>query len=490
MEEAQAWLAAIVESSDDAIIGVTPDKMVLTWNAAAERLYGYTAQEMIGRSVAVLVPLDRQDEVPRIMELMRRGERTEHFRTVRVHKDGRPIDVSITVSPIRDRSGGVVASSITARDITERVRTERALEESEERYRTIVEAANEGVWMIDTNSNTTFANTKMADMLGYTPEEMVGASLFRFMDDAGRAIAAEDLERRRRGIAEQHEFKFLRKDGSVLWALLGTQPLTDAAGEYAGALAMVADITQLKRAEEARQQALERERESADRLRALDETKNTFLRAVSHDLRTPLTVILGLAETLKLHGARLSHEDAVRITERIVANAGRMERMISNLLDFDRLSHGELAPDRRPVDIGSLVREAVAGTDSEGRPIQVEVEEEALVTFVDPAQVERIIDNLLGNALRYSPPETSIRIRVCRRDGGVLLAVEDSGPGVPDHLKEAVFDLFRHGEDVRPKGAGIGLSVVARFAELHGGRAWVEDRPGGGASFRVLLPEA
>ncbi|MFA5786116.1 MAG: PAS domain S-box protein [Actinomycetota bacterium] len=490
VEEAQAWLAAIVESSDDAIIGGAPDKMVLTWNAAAERLYGYTAAEMIGRSIAVLVPPDRQDEVVDIMNRARRGETTKRLRTVRVRKDGKLVDVSLTVSPIKDSMGAVVAASITARDITEFAAAARAPQESEERYPRIVEAANEAVWTIDANSNTVSVSAEMADMLGYTPEEMIGVPLFRFMDKDDRAIAVGNVERRRRGIAEQHEFKFRRKDGSALWVLLGARPLTDAAGEYAGAVAVVADITQLKRADEAPRQALERERESADRLRALDETKNMFLRAVSHDLRTPLTAIRGLAETLKLHGARLSHEDAVRLTERILANAVRMERMTNNLLDFDSLSRGELAPDRRPVDIGSLVREAVAGTDPEGRPIEVEVEEEALIARVDRDQVERIIDNLLGNAVRYSPPETPIWIRLCRRDGGVLIAVEDSGPGVPDHLKEAVFDLFRRGEDVRPKGAGIGLSVVARFAELHGGRAWVEDRPGGGASFRVLLPEA
>jgi signal transduction histidine kinase len=260
---------------------------------------------------------------------------------------------------------------------------------------------------------------------------------------------------------------------------------------------LIVDITDRKRAEQALRRseqkysdAFRREREATQRLRALDEMKNTFLEAVSHDLRTPLTSILGSAITLEQAGLDVPRSDALDLLRRIATNARKLERLLSDLLDLDRLQRGIVSPQRRLTDVSALVSQAVKESDLLGGR-EVELEEGTVVANVDAAKVERIVENLLANAARHTPSGTPIWIRVARQDGGVEIVVEDAGPGVPDDMKDAVFEPFRQGDGApNPSpGVGVGLSLVARFAELHGGRAWVEDRPDGGASFHVLLPD-
>ncbi|HYG72498.1 MAG TPA: ATP-binding protein, partial [Actinomycetota bacterium] len=232
------------------------------------------------------------------------------------------------------------------------------------------------------------------------------------------------------------------------------------------------------------------EREATLRLRALDDMKNTFLEAVSHDLRTPLTSILGSALTLEQAGLDIPREDALDLLRRIAANARKLERLLSDLLDLDRLQRGIVAPQRRPTDLGKLVRQVVHETELLGER-EVQIEAEQIEANVDGAKVERIVENLLANAARHTPLGTPLWVWVTKEPLGALLIVDDAGPGVPDDLKEAVFEPFRQGAGPNPSpGVGVGLSLVARFAELHGGSAWVQDRPGGGASFRVYLPDA
>jgi signal transduction histidine kinase len=256
------------------------------------------------------------------------------------------------------------------------------------------------------------------------------------------------------------------------------------------------DITERKRAERALRaserkysDAFKREREAAQRLRLLDEMKNTFLEAVSHDLRTPLTSILGSALTLERARLDLPAEDALDMVGRIAANARKLERLLSDLLDLDRLQRGIVSPKRRATDLGDFVERAVHEMDTQGRAIEIEVEPASVQ--IDQAKTERILENLLSNSLRHTPEEAKIWLRARPQDGGVVFVVEDDGPGVPPELREAIFEPFRQApgsSSVHAPGVGIGLSLVRRFAELHGGTAWAEEREGGGASFHVFLP--
>ncbi|TMK81183.1 MAG: GAF domain-containing protein [Actinobacteria bacterium] len=248
----------------------------------------------------------------------------------------------------------------------------------------------------------------------------------------------------------------------------------------------IADIASLALGKAGRFRELE---EAAERLRALDEMKNMFLDAVSHELRTPLAAVLGIALTLGRPEIDLSEPEARDLITRLQTNARKLERLLSDLLDLDRLVRGIVEPNRRPTDVGALVRGVVDAAELPGDH-EITVQADTLVLPVDAAKVERIVENLLANAARHAPDATGIWVSATASDGGVLITVEDNGPGVPPELRAAVFEPFRQGPDrsQHSPGVGIGLSLVARFAEIHGGRAWVEDRPGGGASFRVFIP--
>jgi signal transduction histidine kinase len=297
------------------------------------------------------------------------------------------------------------------------------------------------------------------------------------------------------------QYRLFDFDGEVLVAPLRWEPenlgaiaiLSPSEGARFGerdlALAQgMADITSLALGNASRFDELQ---QAAQRLRALDEMKNTFLDAVSHELRTPLAAVLGIALTLQRRDISLSVEDWQDLLGRLVTNARKLERLLSDLLDLDRLARGIVQPNRQPTDVAALVRRVVETTDLFGdHPVILDVQ--PLVVPIDAPKVERILENLLANTARHTVAGTRVWVRAESRDGGLLLAVEDEGLGVPQDLREAIFEPFRQGPRRTPHspGVGIGLSLVARFAELHGGRAWVEDRGGGGASFRVFLPGA
>jgi signal transduction histidine kinase len=278
-----------------------------------------------------------------------------------------------------------------------------------------------------------------------------------------------------------------RKDATEVAVDISLSPIHTDDG--AVVVATVRDVTERRSAEEAARTALERERAAAEQLRELDKMKDALLVAVSHELRTPLTVIRGLAATLQRRDIQSAPVDSARLLKRLDVNAVRLERLLMNLLDLDRLRRGILVPQRQPVSVGGLVRRLLDTVDLGDH--SVEVEDTDAIASVDAGQFERIVENLVTNAAKYTPPGTTIWVRLQREAGGLLLTVDDQGPGVPDGMKAAVFEAFRQGDSSmqHAPGTGIGLSLVARFAELHGGRAWVEDRAGGGASFRVHLSD-
>ncbi len=316
-------------------------------------------------------------------------------------------------------------------------------------------------------------------------------------EDRDRALAA--LREAIHSDADRNaEYRAPGRSKEPIWLRDVIHVIRDPQRDPVALRGLMIDITERKRAEQALRrserkysEAFRREREATQQLRALDEMKNTFLEAVSHDLRTPLTSILGSALTLEQAGADMAEDDARDLVRRIAGNARKLERLLSDLLDLDRLQRGIISPQRRPADLGALMRHAVAESDLlSGHPVELDVE--PVVASVDAAKVERIVENMLANAGRHTPEGTRLWARVKAVPGGTMLIVEDDGPGVPSELREAVFEPFRQGQSghAHSPGVGVGLSLVSRFAELHGGRAWVEDRPGGGASFRVFLPDA
>jgi PAS domain S-box-containing protein len=372
---------------------------------------------------------------------------------------------------------------------------------ADERYRALSEQIPAVLYSEPLSSEGTviYESPQGQQLLGYTHEETLRRDFWQTIIHPGdrERVLTENERVNRTGDPWNMEYRVFAKDGRVMWVRDNAVLIRGGHGEPDFWQGYYIDITDQKLAEEGlrqalerEHQALEREREAARELRALDEMKNTFLDAVSHELRTPLATVIGIALTLKRAGPSLAEDDTADLVDRLVANAGKLDRLLSDLLDLDRLSKGLVEPRRSLTDVAALVgRVATEWRQRSGR--RLDVTAEPVVAWVDPAKVERVVENLLANADRHTTPDTPVWVTVARRDGGVLLAVEDAGGGVPRELRSALFEPFRQGPGApaHAPGVGIGLSLVARFAELHGGRAWVQDRPGGGASFRVLLPD-
>jgi PAS domain S-box-containing protein len=412
------------------------------------------------------------------------------------HRDGGYRWVHDEATFVEDTNGGWWQGFII--DITERRGAEDELREAEERFRLIVERGPAIFYQQEFDrehpdiSRTTYISPQQADLFGYTNEEMLADPTLWARtvhpDDRDRVLAADIDSNGGDGDQFSMEYRMIARDGRIVW-VQDTCSIVRAQGKAPYWQGFILDITERKHAEEQLARALEVEREATRRLRALDEMKNTFLQAVSHDLRTPLAAILGLAITLERGDVHLEEDDAKDLARRIAGNARRLDRLVTNLLDLDRLARGIVAPNLQPTDVGALVRRVLS--ESELIPdTRLRTDLAPVVVHADAAKLERIVENLLANTVRHTPATSTIWVRVAATDEGALLAVEDDGDGVDEDMREAIFEPFRQGPNAprHSPGVGVGLTLVRRFAELHGGRAWVQERDGGGASFRVVVP--
>jgi PAS domain S-box-containing protein len=315
---------------------------------------------------------------------------------------------------------------------------------------------------------------------GYTAEQFSVANFWKTrLHPADRdRVLAEDERCERTLEPWRSTHRTITRDGRTLWVRDEGVLVYDDAGEprcWQGVTFNITDRTMAQL-------------EATRRLAALDALRDSLLTAVSHELRTPLAAILGTSVTLERAGGRLSQEATTDLLRGLSASARRLDRLLTNLLDLEQLGWGTVPLDRRPFDIAALLDQVAARWRSDTPWPQVCAA--SATVWLDPEKVERIVEELLANTVRHTPPGTPVWVRAERQGTGLLLAVEDAGPGVPSAMRASVFDRFRHGETAPSyaPGLGIGLSLVLRLAELHGGTAWVEDRPGGGSSFQVTLP--
>ena len=369
-------LAAIVASSDDAIIGKDLNSIITSWNFGAERIFGYTADEMIGTSIIRLIPPDRQEEELEILSRIRRGERFDHFETIRLAKDGRRLNLSITVSPIKDSIGHVVGASKVARDITERKRAE---EEAE------------------------MANRE-------------------------------------------------------------------------------------------RLRLLESEREARSQLERASRVKDEFLATLSHELRTPLNAVLGWAKILRL--GKLQGEELQQGLDTIERNAGVQAQLIEDLLDMSRIISGKVRLDVQMIDLPAVLNESIetlrATAEAKGVRLQALRHSFPVPISSDPNRLKQVFWNLLHNAIKFTPKDGKVHVRLGRFDSHVEVSVTDTGEGIAADFLPYVFERFQQGDASttrRHGGLGLGLAIVKQLVELHGGNVRVESGGiGQGATFTVHLP--
>jgi PAS domain S-box-containing protein len=352
--------------------------------------------------------------------------------------------------------------------LAERSAAEAELEEAHQALAEAQGVAHIGSWEWSIETDRVFWSDELFRIYDLEPEsEVTYESYLERVHPEDREIVRKRVARAR---ADRRPFAFdhriVLRDGDVRWVHGRGRAVADERGAVVRMVGTSQDITDRKR---------------------LDELRDNILSTVSHELRTPLTSIVGFAVTLRERGADLGRETSKEMVDHLVAQALKLERLLADLLDLDRLRHGITRPGLETTDVGRLVDQVVSAYPADGRPIEVRAE--TVLAEVDGPKVERIVENLLANALKHTPPGTDVCVRVERRHEAVLIAVDDRGPGVGPNQREAIFELFNRGEGAaRVSGAGIGLSLVAQFAAAHDGRVWVEENPGGGASFRVLLP--
>ncbi|MFP4636372.1 MAG: PAS domain S-box protein [Nitriliruptoraceae bacterium] len=334
-----------------------------------------------------------------------------------------------------------------------------------------------------------FVNRAVLRLLGYSVEacerdpdllsDVLGLDELGLDDPGADPADAQTL---------RHVVRARHADGSDRWLDLQLLWLTE--GEALVVEGIGRDLTERIQREQNLEHLLDEQRRDSVRLRELDHTKNAFLQAVSHELRTPLTVISGLSETLVERDEQLDDSDREAMIERLAINAARLDRLLGDLLDLDRLARGIIAPRRRRVALDTLVARCLDTIEFGEKQLATELQ--PIAAEVDPAMVERAVENLVGNALKHTPPGTDIRVRTYAEGEDALIEVSDSGEGVPQELREAVFLPFEQGPTApshRP-GSGIGLALAARFVELHDGSIELADGPDGGAAFQIRIPLA
>jgi PAS domain S-box-containing protein len=363
-----------------------------------------------------------------------------------------------------------VSLLVVGATLSEREEGRRALAETAARLGEVQALAHLGSWAWDIRRDVVSWSDELYRIFGLPrPGEPVSyAAYLDRIHPEDRAYVDETVAR---ALAEQRPFalehRVVRPDGSerVVFAQ-GDVVVED--GRAVAMLGTAQDVT---------------DRRQAERLR------EDMLAAVSHELRTPLTSVLGFALTLQERRDELSDAQIDEIVRELAGGASRLEALLVDLLDVERARRGLVQVRRRETDVRMLLERAVAPVRLGGR--RVEVRADPVAANVDAAKLERIVENLVANAVKHTPPESAIEVRVEREDGDLLLVVEDEGPGIAAEFKDEIFETFNRGPSMlsATPGAGIGLSLVAHFAAVHGGRSWVEDRPGGGASFRVLLPD-
>ena len=494
-EEMRAQFVSIIEFSDDAILSKTLDGIITSWNPGAERLFGYTAREAIGKPMLTFIPPERKGEEAEILARIARGESLRHFETVRVRKDGKRVEVSVTVSPIKDSFGKVIGASTIARDISERKRAEEAIRQSEVRYRTLFDTLIEGFCTIEVifdaggkpvdyrflEINPAFEKqTGLHNAQGKLMRDLAPDHEAHWFEIYGKiALTGEPVH-------FENEAKVLGRHYDVFAYRVGGPEIRKVA-------ILFNDITERKAAEEKINQLnVELEHRVIKRtaeLEAANKELEAFSYSVSHDLRTPLRAMNGFAGiVLEDFGPQLP-EEGRRYLERIRNGGQRMGELIDDLLAFSRLSRQPV--NRQRMNSARIVREVLDDLkpQQDGRQIEWRIGE-LPPCLADSALLKQVWANLLSNAIKYTRDRQPAIVEAgCTHENGRnVYFVRDNGVGFDMQYANKLFGVFQrlHRAD-EFEGTGVGLAIVQRIIHRHGGRVWAQGRVNQGATFYFTI---
>jgi len=470
-------LGAIVDSSDDAIISKNLSGVITSWNKSAERLFGYTPEEAVGQTVAaLLIPGDRQDEEPDILARLRRGERVDHFETVRRRKNGTLIEISLTISPVKDDRARIIGASKIARDITERKQREALLRDSEERFRQLAEVGPQIVWLSGPQGELEFVNRRFVDYSGLNLEAMKDPvqvqSILHPDDDVlgtwRRSIAS--------GVPFELEARLRRKDGEFRWFMMRSVPVKDQQGRIQRWFGTSTDIHENK--------LLQLE------LRRANRDLEQFAYSASHDLQEPLRSVRIFSELLGDRCGGQLNDEARSFLDKVNEGASRMQMLVRDLLAYTQAAKADKP--KEPVDANAAFGAAVANLSGTIAETGAFVDSDPLpAVLIEATQLQQLFQNVVGNALKYHrkgvPPAVHA---AARRDGGYWdFSIRDNGIGIEAEFREKIFGVFKRLHTSEEySGTGIGLAICQRIVERHGGRIWVESLPGDGSTFHFTLP--
>ena len=532
---AKAYLAAIVDSAEDAIISKDLNGVIQSCNAAAERLFGYTPDELVGQPVRMLIPPERQWEEDDILARVRNGERIEHFETVRMAKGGRRLDISLTVSPVRDESGEIVGASKIARDVTALKYAEaerlRLLQENA----TVTETLNNVGAIVASDLDRAKVVQAVTDAATELTTAEFGAFFYNLVNEHGESYtlytisgvpheafsqfpmprntevfaptfkgtavvrSADILEDPRYGhnppyhgmppghlpVRSYLAVPVKGRSGDVIGGLFFGHPSVGRFSEQHERLAVGIASWASVALENARMYMSAQE---ASRI------KDDFLASLSHELRTPLNAILGYARMLRSGIVAPDKKD--KAIETIERNATSLTQIVEDVLDISRIVSGKIRLSVQPVDFPDIVRTAVdavaPAADAKGVRIETVLDPEAAPVSGDPERLQQILWNLLSNAVKFTNRGGRVQVRLERVDSHVEVAVSDTGIGIAPEFLPHVFERFRQADAgiARERGGlGLGLSIARQLTEMHGGT--IDVSSGGvdkGATFRLKIP--
>ena len=483
-KQAEKELRDLTTAMQNAVEGISRldiEGRYLNMNRAYAHKCGYEPEEMIGLEWPITV---HPDDVEMLMlayqEMLTSGKVEVEARGVR--KNGSFFYKQLTMVKACDEQGTFNGHHCFMKDITERKLTERALQESESKYRQIVELAEEGIWVIDGNARTTYANRAMARMLGYEELEMFGRSLFDFMDEQAIQSANDNMELRRQGIAQRYEFRLKNQDGKDVWTYMSTSPVMDEKGNLLSSCTLVYNITERKEADRQMLQLTED-------LKRSNEELEQFAYVASHDLQEPLRAVTSYTQLLADRYQGNLDEKADKYINYIVDGATRMQQLINDLLAYSRL--GTRGQEFEPTDCNAAVQQSLCN-------LQIAIaEKKAVITcdamptvMADESQLVQLFQNLIANSIKFCRQDIPlIDIAARRQENEWLFYVRDNGIGIAPEYADRIFIIFGRLHGRREySGTGIGLAMCKRIVERHGGRIWVESQEGKGATFYFSIP--